>query len=92
MTSAAGPPLFLACDTQGAELDVLEGAGALLDRVVGVQAELSVRPIYDASPDHRAVIATLAARGFAPSGFFTVDRDAALRLVEYDGVFVRERP
>jgi FkbM family methyltransferase len=87
---SATDPLFLKSDAQGGELGVLEGAGGLMDRVVGVQVELSVRPIYDGSPDHQLVAAALAAQGFVPAGFFTVDWDASLRLVEYDGVFVRD--
>jgi FkbM family methyltransferase len=84
-------PLFLKSDTQGWDLEVLRGLGSVAERVVAVQVELSVRPIYSGGSDHLEVIEQLRERGFVPAGFFTVDRDASHRLVEYDGVFIRDR-
>lgn len=43
--SAARP--YLKIDTQGYEREVLEGAAGILNRVVGVQLEISLVPLYD---------------------------------------------
>lgn len=83
-------PLFLKTDTQGWDLEVLRGLDGVQPRVVGIQVELSVRAIYEGSTSHREVIEYLEESGFVPAGFFTVDRDRRHRLVEYDGVFVRD--
>lgn len=40
--------VFLKIDTQGFERDVLDGASKSLDRILGVQAELPVRHLYEA--------------------------------------------
>jgi len=39
--------LFLKIDTQGFEDRVLEGATGLMDRIVGIQLELSLVPLYE---------------------------------------------
>lgn len=80
---------FLKMDTQGHDLSVCEGAGALLGQMAGVQTELGVRPIYDGAPDYRHMVEWLSARGFAPSAFFTNNKGHFPLLVEMDGVFVR---
>ena len=41
---------YLKMDTQGFDLQVFEGAGAVLDRVVAMQSEVSCVPIYDGMP------------------------------------------
>jgi FkbM family methyltransferase len=81
--------VFLKCDTQGHDLEVLAGLG---DRpeVVGIQIELSFIPIYRGQPDHLAALSSLDERGFVPSGFFPITRDSTTNaLIEADGVFVR---
>jgi len=81
---------FLKTDTQGFDLRVLDGARTLLShRVVGVQVELSVIPIYEAMPDFLDVIAGMRQRGFTLTGMFPVETDGAMRVYEFDGVFVR---
>jgi FkbM family methyltransferase len=81
---------FLKTDTQGFDVRVLDGARSLLsDRVVGVQIELSVMPIYEAMPDFLDVIALMRQRGFTLTGMFSVETDSAMRVYEFDGVFAR---
>jgi FkbM family methyltransferase len=57
--------LFIKIDTQGYESQVLRGAQQLLDRAVGIHAELSLAPIYEGQSLYDELIAYLAARGFA---------------------------
>ncbi|MGI9420673.1 MAG: FkbM family methyltransferase [Geminicoccaceae bacterium] len=82
---------FLKIDTQGFEPQVLDGSEALLPRLVGVQLEMSLVPLYQGERDYRAMIQRLETLGFALHlvlpGYF--ERKLA-RMVEIDGVFVRE--
>lgn len=82
---------FLKIDTQGYDLRVLAGATELLKRVVGVQLEMSVLPIYEGMPDYIESLTRMRELGFVPSGFFApigAAADPGLRLGEFDGVFV----
>jgi FkbM family methyltransferase len=84
------PRLFLKMDTQGHDLAVLEGARSVLDRVLALQSEASVKPLYDGVPALPELLTRLRDLRFEPSGFFPVARDADdLRLVEVDVVAVR---
>lgn len=82
---------FLKIDTQGYDLRVLAGASSLLERVVGVQIELSVVHIYEGMPDYIETLTAMRDRGFIPSGFWPIEgvSDPRMRLLEFDGVFVR---
>ena len=55
---------FLKMDVQGAELDVLKGAGAALNRVVAVVTEVSFQPIYEGQPLAEDVFSELRRNGF----------------------------
>jgi len=89
LQSASSP--FLKVDTQGYELPVLRGAGRLLERVVGVQVELSLVPLYAEQETWHQVVAFLEASGFALwnvlPGF--VDPRSG-RMLQFDGVFFRD--
>ena len=81
--------VFLKLDTQGWDLEVLAGASDCLDRVVCLQSEISVRPIYEGMPRYLEALAAMEGLGFEPTGFFPVARDRRLRLVELDCVMTR---
>jgi FkbM family methyltransferase len=80
---------LLKTDTQGFDLEVLRGAGEFLARTVAVQIELSVLPLYANAPGYQDVIAELHRDGFDLSGMFPVTLDRDLRVIEFDGIFVR---
>jgi FkbM family methyltransferase len=86
----SGDRVFLKIDTQGYEPQVLEGAGALLERLCGIQLEMSLVPIYEGERDFRAQFDDLIAAGFEPylllPGYF--ERKLA-RQLQVDGVFMR---
>ena len=81
---------FLKVDTQGYEMKVLEGSERLLDRIAGIQLELSVTPLYEGQVLYLSMIQWLQARGFelwnVIPGF--VDPTTA-RMLQFDGVFFR---
>ncbi len=79
---------FLKMDTQGHDLSVCQGAGAVLAQMTGVQTELGVRPIYEGGTGYRAMIDWLEARAFIPSAFFANNKGHFPLLVEMDGIFV----
>ena len=60
--------IFLKLDTQGYDLEVLAGAAGCLDRVVGLQIEMSLKPIYSGMPDMTEALTALRELGFDPTG------------------------
>ena len=96
LDEVAGPYLrpedrvFLKIDAQGYEALVLAGAGGLLERLRGIQLEMSLVPLYEGERDFRSLLDELAALGFAPwlflPGYF--ERKLA-RQLQVDGVFMR---
>ena len=85
----AGRRLFLKSDTQGYDMQVIRGAGGCLDRLLAIQVELPVREVYQGAGNYLEALAELAAMGFDPTGFFPVQRDRTLRIVNVDAVMVR---
>jgi FkbM family methyltransferase len=82
--------ILLKIDTQGYEMPVLRGAAALLRRVIGVQLELSLAPLYEGQALYREIIDTLSDAGLelwnVLPGF--VDPTSG-RMLQFDGVFFR---
>jgi FkbM family methyltransferase len=83
------PRAFLKIDTQGSELEVLEGATGCLDRIVGLQVELSVRALYEDVPTFLEAIPVIQRLGFEITGMYPVGRDELLRLIDFDCVLLR---
>jgi FkbM family methyltransferase len=88
-----GPPRdLLKTDTQGYDLEVLAGAEGVLGHVVALHCELSVRAIYEGAPDWLDALRELRSRGFSAVHLGTVNRDAALGIVELDCLLARSGP
>lgn len=83
--------IFLKIDTQGWDMEVLEGSQATLTQVRALQVEASVRPIYEGAPGWKETIARLDREGYKLSGLFPVVVDKDLRLVEFDCIAVRAK-
>lgn len=81
--------LYLKLDTQGYDLEVIRGASTTLERVLALQSEVSVRRIYSDMPDMASAISALQGRGFDVTGLFPVNRDATLRVIEFDCVAIK---
>jgi methyltransferase FkbM-like protein len=80
--------IYLKVDTQGFDMQVIEGAGVLLDRIRALQTESAVFGVYEGCPDFLATIPAIRARGYDVSGFFPVASDDRLWLIEFDCVMV----
>lgn len=84
--------LLLKTDTQGYDLDVLQGSARTLECTQAVVTEAACEAIYANAPLYREVLAFLEAAGFAASGFYpTGHRKDALVMMEFDALFVRVR-
>ena len=80
---------YLKLDTQGWDLEVLNGAHRALDYVIALQTEVAVQPIYDEMPVMQETLSAISGYGFTPSGFFPVTLDSGMALIEFDLVAVR---
>jgi FkbM family methyltransferase len=82
--------IFLKIDTQGYELQVLRGASTLMNRVVGIQVEMSVVPLYAGQPLYQELFAWLKSEGFELWGCHSGFMDPATgRMLQFDGIFFR---
>lgn len=58
--------IFVKSDTQGYDDRVLDGIGACIDRVIGLQIELSMEAVYDGQPRYLDMLTRLETLGFEP--------------------------
>jgi FkbM family methyltransferase len=93
ITGIDNPKILLKSDTQGHDLDVINGAQGLPHQVVAVLVELSVQAIYAGQPYMTHVMDRLKEEDFIPIAFQPVNYSLdKLRVVEFDGLFVRQHP
>jgi FkbM family methyltransferase len=85
-----GDAALLKIDAQGSDLDILRGATKCMDRVASLQIELPVLAIYEGLPTLGSAIDEVTAYGFDLVGLFPIARDDDLRVLEFDGLFVRK--
>ena len=84
------PRIYLKLDTQGFDLEVIKGAQGILPQVLGLQSELSFRPIYRGMKSYAESIAELNTYGFHVVDFIPVTRDLDdLCVIEMDCVMTR---
>jgi FkbM family methyltransferase len=83
--------IFLKCDTQGYDLQVMAGAKASFAAIPVVQVELSFKPIYEGAPAFDEALAHLREYGFDVAGIYPVRRDELLRIVNFDCLLVNSR-
>jgi len=88
ISGLAAPRVFLKLDTQGYDINVLDGAGDCLSAVAALQSELSVKPLYEGMTDYLHAMSYLNGKGFEATGVFPVVRDKHLRIMEFDCVMV----
>ena len=87
---AAADRMFLKIDTQGYEAPVLSGAEGVIERIVGLQLEMSLVPLYEGEADYLELLRSVHDLGFEPhlilGGFFS---RVLGRQLQVDGVFFR---
>jgi FkbM family methyltransferase len=81
---------FLKIDTQGYEKEVLAGATGILNKVIGLQLEMTLVPLYANQPLYEEMLQYVKALGFEISALFRgfVDRDTG-RALQFDMVLFR---
>jgi FkbM family methyltransferase len=82
------PRIYLKMDTQGCDLQVLEGAAGCLPLVLGLQSEIALRPIYTGMPSYLKSLERLNELGFSITSLIPVSRDKGLRVIEFDCLMV----
>jgi FkbM family methyltransferase len=95
---------LLKTDTQGYDLEVLQGAGELMERIPATLMEVAVQPLYDGAPTLRTVAAFMDDLGFEMTAAFPIHRyqpapgiastrwdPHGLRVIEFDCTFVNQR-
>ena len=86
----AGEVAFLKLDVQGYELRALAGAAGVIDRITGIQAEMSLVPLYEGAPLLTDILAWAAEHGFSLVGLEPGFADPTTgRLMQADGIFFR---
>lgn len=84
------PRVYLKLDTQGYDLQAFAGAQGCLDRVVGMQSEVSALPIYEGVPRLTEQLSVYESAGFEITGMFPVIMDKpTMRVIEFDAVMIR---
>jgi FkbM family methyltransferase len=87
------PRPFLKLDTQGWDTTVIAGAAGVLDEMVGLQTEVSVKPIYDGMPSYLDVLPRMQAAGFDIVGLYPVSWEAGTHAaIEFDCLLARAQP
>jgi FkbM family methyltransferase len=83
--------IFLKLDVQGFEYKVLQGAKQFLDRVVGIQIELSLIPLYDGEHLFHPMLHDFEERGYEMWSLIPglVDPYTG-RLLQLDAIFFRK--
>ena len=83
---------FLKIDTQGYEGRVIEGAGDVLDEMVGIQVELSLVPLFDGGQSYARLLQELEHRKFQPVLLEPVFVDPETeQTLQVDAVFFRQQ-
>jgi len=86
-------PLFLKLDTQGYEEQVLRGATAILPRVLAIQLEVSLVPLYEGAPSLVHLLSAMSDLGYHLFQIIPGFRDGVTgQMLQFDGIFVRQLP
>jgi FkbM family methyltransferase len=81
--------IFLKTDTQGFDMEVIEGMGHKSEGLLGLQAELPIIHLYEDMSDFVTTYSRILELGFEIFGLSPVAHDSRFRTTEYDCVFRR---
>lgn len=84
------PRIYLKLDTQGFDLQVVEGAEAILPDILALQTEVAFHKIYLGMPGFLQSLQELLLKGFEVVDFIPVTRENDhLRVIEMDCIMLR---
>lgn len=78
------PRIFVKLDTQGFDIPVLRGATDWMPRILGLQSEVSIIPIYETMTPYTDALALYHAMGFDLMDLQVVSRTDTGAVREYD--------
>lgn len=85
--------IYLKIDTQGHDVQVIQGASGFLSEVNAIQTELSALRLYEEVPTIGEALLYFRELGFLPAGFFAVPSSKnPAPIIEWDCVFTRVDP
>jgi FkbM family methyltransferase len=85
--------IYLKIDTQGHDMEVLQGASRVLPKIKALQTELSALRLYQDSPRLEEALTRYRELGFLPAGFYPIQKDdKPLPVAEWDCIFTRVEP
>ena len=76
--------LFLKCDTQGFDLEVVRGADGVLAQVYGLQSEIAVQSLYVGMPRYLEALSFYESLGFILIDLWLNNRTLDGDVLEYD--------
>lgn len=86
------PRVFLKMDTQGYDLEVFTGTAGCLEQILGIQSEISVKPVYDGTPHYLNSLHVYESYGFELHGLAEVLRHPQQNnIIEMNCVMMRPR-
>ena len=91
ISDISAPRVFLKMDTQGFDGQVIDGAAGILDKILGLQSEVSVVPQYEGAPPYTKALAKYHELGFELLDLFVVNRTDSGGVLEYDCVMLRKQ-
>jgi FkbM family methyltransferase len=83
------PRIFLKMDTQGYDMEVVQGASKTLDKVLCLQSEIAVLANYNNMPSYLDALKYYESLGFQLLHLFPANRLPQGMVVEYDCLMVR---
>jgi FkbM family methyltransferase len=84
------PRVFLKMDTQGYDLEVFKGAHSSIRNILGLQSEISVRPLYQGMPHYLEALSVYEEAGFELFDLTVVSRVSEGSLLELN-CFMKRR-
>lgn len=76
--------IFVKCDTQGFDLEVIRGAEGTLPQIFGMQSEIAVRALYDGMPRYLEALSFYESLGFVLIDLWLNNRTVDGDVLEYD--------
>jgi len=84
--------LFVKCDTQGFDVEVIAGAQEILPAVYGLQSEVAVTPLYQGMPRYLEALRFYESLGFVLIDLWLNNRTSGGEVLEYDCLMKRTTP
>ncbi|MEC4880129.1 MAG: FkbM family methyltransferase [Scytonema sp. PMC 1070.18] len=91
LTLVPEPRIFLKMDTQGYDMEVVQGASKTLDKVLCLQSEISMYANYDNIPSYLDALKYYESLGFQLIDLFVANRLPQGIIVESDCLMVRSQ-